>query len=243
MNILHPAWRFILALRAVEIDPHTEGLPQDGGCQTWNKTSKLLSDIIYEDCEYGRVGSLGNNLEYKYLVSAYRFFKLKTHRVYAETYLLAGGDEIWLASALNIERGVLDAYKNAFFDVSVFENGIDKLSYINTISDYRERETKKEWTRGADYIKWQMGFKVGVDVKSVLTSLLADVYYKHKQSPGDKDSAKLCDVASKIGKELMGNKDADDLKTKIEQILALDVKQFKYKTLEEFNSEQDATGN
>jgi len=237
MNILHPAWRFILALRAVEIDPHTEGLPQDGGCWTWNKTSKLLSDIIYEDCEYGRVGSLGNNLEYKYLVSAYRFFKLKTHRVYAETYLLAGGDEIWLASALNIERGVLDAYKNAFFDVSVFENGIDKLSYINTISDYRERETKKEWTRGADYIKWQMGFKVGVDVKSVLTSLLADVYYKHKQSPGDKDSAKLCDVASKIGKELMGNKDADDLKTKIEQILALDVKQFKYKTLEEFNNE------
>ena len=92
MNILHPAWRFILALRANELDPHAEGLPRDGGCPTWNKTSKLLSDIIYEDYEYGQIGSLGDGQEYNYLVSAYRFFKLKTHRVYAETYLLAGGD-------------------------------------------------------------------------------------------------------------------------------------------------------
>jgi hypothetical protein len=242
MNILHPAWRFILALRASEIDPHAESLPQDGGCQTWNKTSRLLSDIVYENYEYGQIGSLGDSLEYKHLVSAYRFFKLKTYRVYAETYLLAGGDEAWLASALNIERGVLDAYKNAFFDVSVFKDGIDKLSYIDAISDYRERETKKEWTKGADYIKWQMGFRVGIDVKNILSSLLADVYYKHKQSPDNKEAAKLCDVASKIGKELMGNKDADDLKNKIEQILSLDVKRFKYKTFEEFNNEPDAGG-
>lgn len=242
MRNTHPAWRFILALRANEIDPRAEGLPQDGGCQTWNKTSKLLSDIIYEDCENGQIGLLGDSREYKYLVSAYRFFKLKTCRVYAETYLLAGGNEAWLASALNIEQGVLDAYKNAFFDVSVFKDGIDKLSYIDAIGDYRERETKKEWTKGADYIKWQMGFRVGINVKNVLSSLLADVYYKHKQSPGDKESTKLCDVASKIGKELMGNKDADDLKNKIEQILSLDVKRFKYKTLEEFNNEPDAGG-
>lgn len=239
MNILHPAWRFILALRANELDPHAEGLPQDGRCQTWNKTSKLLSDIIYEDYAGDQAG-LSDDREYKYLVSAYRFFKLKTYRVYAETYLLAGGDEAWLASALHIEQGVLNAYKLAFFDLSVFENGIDKLAYINSIPDYREREIKKEWTKGADYIKWQMGFRVGVDAKNVLSSLLVDVYYKHKRAPDDKESAKLCDVAAKLGKELMGNKDANDLKGKIEEILSLDVKRFKYKTLEEKNNETES---
>lgn len=241
MNILHPAWRFILALRANELDPNAEGLPQDGGCHTWNKTSKLLSNIIYEDYDGDQAG-LSNDREYKYLVSAYRFFKLKTHRVYAETYLLAGGDEVWLAAALNIEQGVLEAYKDAFFDLSVFGDGIDKLAYIDTIPDYREREIKKEWTKGADYIKWQMGFRVGVDVKNVLSSMLVDVYYKHKRSPDDKESAKLCDVASKIGKELMGNKDVNDLKGKIEEILSLDTKRFEYKTLEEVNNEPDGSG-
>jgi len=234
MNIIHPAWRYILALRAVEIDPCREGLPQDGGCQIWNKTSKLLSDIICEDCEDGQIGSLSDDPEYRHLISAYRFFKLRVHRVHTETYLLAGGEDAWLISALDIESDVLDAYKSAFFDTSVFHSGIDRLAYVNAIPDYREREIKKNWTRGADYSKWQMGFNVGVDVKNVLTSLLADVYYKHKQSPGDKESTKLCDVASKIGRELIGSKDASDLKTRIEQVLALDVKKFEYKTLEDF---------
>lgn len=241
MSALHPAWRFILALKANGLDPSMVGLPQDGGCNTWNKTSRLLSNIIYEDCEDGQIEQLlqdeQHGQEYRYLYSAYRFFKLKTYRVHAETYLLSGGDELWLTDTLSIDKNVLDIYKAAFFDLSVFKNGIDRLEYINNIQDSIEREVKKDWHKGPDYIKWQMGFGVGIDAKSVLSSLLIDVYYKHKQSPDHKESSKWCDVASKIGKELIGEKDADDLKDKIQEILTLDMKQIKHKTLEDVQTE------
>lgn len=245
MNILHPAWRFILALRAKGIDPHAEGLPQDGGCHTWNKTSKILSDIIAEDCGCDQTDSPAERQSQPgvvrfNLMSAYRFYSLKKQRAQVETYLLAGGDEAWLVSALQIKQGVLDAYKSAFFDLGVFRNGIDKMVYVDTINDYHERETKKNWIKGPEYMKWQMGYKVNtLDVKDALTSLLSDVYYRLKQSPDDTTSSlKLRDVAAKMGKELIGNKGADDLRRRLEEIITLDTQQHTYKTLEEFTNEQ-----
>lgn len=238
MSIAHPAWRFILALTANDMDPQEEGLPCDGGLHTWNNTSRLLSDIVYEDCEHGQVGSLGKGAEYMRVVDAYRFYRMKTHRVYAETYLLAGGDEAWLATALQIDRSVLGAYKSAFFDLSVFRNGIDKLAYIDALPDRKEREVKKGWTKGPDYIRWQMGYEgKPLDAKDAMSNMLTDVYYKHKRSPDGKGAIQRCDAVQKIGKELMGNKDARDLERRIEEILSLETKPSEFKTLEEFNNE------
>lgn len=233
---VHPAWRFILALKASGKDPQLEGLPVDGGCGTWNKATKILCEIL-SGKESKEQSSCDK--EYEYIRTAYRFYKLKPQRFYVETYLLAGGDEEWLLSAVGIEPGVLEAYKKSFFDLSVFKSGIDRIEYVSNIKDEIEKDIKKEWNKGCDYIKWQMGFKVGIDVKSVMSSLLIDVYYKHKNAQDSKEAARWCDVAAKIGKDLVGNKDTEDLRGKLEKILTLDTKKHTYRTLSELDGSVD----
>lgn len=225
---VHPAWRFILALTASGKDPLLEGLPVNGGYSTWNRTTKILCEVL---SGVDLRGQASRDKEYEHVCTAYRFYKLQPQRFYVETYLLAGGDEEWLLSAVGIEAGVLEVYKKAFFDLSVFKNGIDKLEYISKINDNKEKKIKGDWSKGCEYIKWQMGFKVGIDTKSVMSSLLVDVYYKHKNAKDSKESAKWCDVAAKIGKNLMDDKDTDDLRGKLEQILTLDTKKHTYKIL------------
>ena len=46
INSIHPAWRFILALKSKGMDPRDKGLPLQGGCESANETSKLLSDVL-----------------------------------------------------------------------------------------------------------------------------------------------------------------------------------------------------
>lgn len=231
---VHPAWRFILALKSSGKDPQLEGLPTDGGCNTWNKTTKILCDILCGDDLGGRL-SVSERREYECIHTAYRFFKVEPQRFYVETYLLAGGNEDKIVSAVGIEAAVFEAYKKAFFDLSVFKSGIDKLEYISKIANTTEQKIKKEWNKGCEYIEWQMGFKVGIDAKSIMSSLLVDVYYKHKNADDAKEAAKWCEVAAKIGKDLVGNKDTEDLRAKLEQLLTLDTKKHTYKSLAELN--------
>lgn len=232
--VIHPAWRFILALRSSGKDPLLEGLPLDGGCDTWNKTTKILCDVLCGS-NLKRQLSSGEQREYEYTRTAYRFYKLQPQRYFVETYLMIGGSEEWLLSAIGIDVAVLEAYKKAFFDLSAFRNWIDKIEYINKITDDTDRKIKKQWNKGCEYIKWQMGFKVGVDAKSVMSSLLVDVYYKHKNAQDSKEAAKWCEVASKIGKDLVDDRDTEDLRGKLEQLLTLDTKEHTYKSLAELN--------
>ena len=236
--IVHPAWRFILALKSSGKDPQLEGLPSDGGSNTWNKTTKILCDILCGNDFRGQL-SVSERHEYECIHTAYRFHKLEPQRFYAETYLLAGGSEKWLVSAIGTEPEVLEVYKKAFFDLSVFKSGIDKLEYISKIANTTEQNIKKEWNKGCEYIEWQMGFKVGIDAKSVMSSLLVDVYYKHKNADNAKEAAKWCEVASKIGKDLIGNKDTEDLRGKLEQLLTLDTKKHTYKSFAELNDSSE----
>ena len=216
--VIHPAWRFILALRSSGKDPQLEGLPIDGGCDTWNKITKILCDVLCGN-DLKRQLSANKRHEYEYMRTAYRFRKLQPQSYFIETYLLAGGHEDWLVSTIGIDVAVLEVYKKAFFDLSVFKSGIDKLEYITKITDDTDKKIKKEWDKGCEYIKWQMGFKVGIDEKSVMSSLLVDVYYKHKNAKDSKEAAKGCDVASKIGKDLVNDRGTEDLRDKLEQLL------------------------
>jgi hypothetical protein len=240
---IHPAWRFILALKSKGMDPQDKGLPLQGGCESANETSKLLSDVL----EALRDGNSVNRLfqrkkhgqKYRDLYEAYRIFHLTNTRLNIETSLMAGRDklepiEAEITSELGINSMVLGAYKEAFFDVTVFESEIDVLEYQEAISDGREKLQRKAWLRDGDLLKYRLGVKRAMDPKVIMGSLMMDAYGRYMESKGTGISQKWCEIAIKIASALIDEKDADNFMEDI--TLALEL------TQPEFKAFSDASG-
>ena len=243
INSIHPAWRFILALKSKGMDPRDKGLPLQGGCESANETSKLLSDVL----EALRDGNSLNRLfqrknhgqKYSDLYEAYRIFHLTDYRLYIETSLMAGRDkletiEVGIISELGINSMVLGAYKAAFFDVTVFDSEIDVLEYQEAISDGREKLQRKAWLRDGDLLKYRLGVKRAMDPKVIMESLMMDAYGRYMESKGTGISQKWCEIAIKIASTLIDEKDADNFMEDI--TLALEL------TQPEFKAFSDASG-
>jgi hypothetical protein len=241
---LHPSWRFILALKSKGMDPRDKGLPLQGGCESANEISKLLSDVLEA---LDREGNSLNRLfrrkkhgqKYIDMYEAYKIFCLKDYRLYIETSLMAGRDkletvEVGIISELGINSMVLGAYKAAFFDVTVFDSEIDVLEYQEAISDSREKLQRKAWLRDGDLFKYRLGLKRTIDSKAIMESLMMGAYSKYMESKGTGISQKWCEIAIKIAISLMDERDKTDFMQDI--TLALEL------TQPEFKAFSDASG-
>ena len=243
INSIHPAWRFILALKSKGMDPRDKGLPLQGGCESANETSKLLSDVLEALNRDGNVNRLFRKKKYgqKYsdLYEAFRIFHLTNTRLNIETSLMKGRDklepiEAEITSELGINPMVLGAYKAAFFDVTVFDSEIDVLEYQEAISDGREKLQRKAWLRDGDLLKYRLGVKRAMDPKVIMESLMMDAYGRYMESKGTGISQKWCEIAIKIASALIDEKDADNFMEDI--TLALEL------TQPEFEAFSDAAG-
>lgn len=215
MKVAHPAWRFILALKANRRDPQHFGLPACGGCELWNQTTERLSEIIrladsdndsqlddlFRDPAHGE--------DYSFLYDSFRIFNLSSYRVALETFALAGISDSEIASILGLDAKTLGIYILAFFDVSVFKTNIDRHEYVAGIRDGVERSLKEEWTKDTNYLKWRLGFRNETDTKAILTALLSEVYYRFRASDNNKAAMKLCDLAVKTANKLIDSVDSD----------------------------------
>jgi len=239
----HPAWRFILALKSQGMDPRGKGLPLQGGCESVNETSRLLSDVL----EALRDGNSVNRLfrrkkhgqNYRDLYEAYRIFGFKNYRFYIETAFIKNRDklepvEAEITSELGINPMVLGAYKTAFFDVTVFDSEIDVLEYQEAISDSREKLLRKAWLRDRDLLKYHLGIKSNMDPKVIMGSLLMDAYGRYMDSKGTGASQKWCELAIKLASRLIDEIDAANFMEDI--TLALEL------TQPEFEAFSDAAG-
>ena len=241
---LHPSWRFILALKSKGMDPRDKGLPLQGGCESANEISKLLSDVLEAlDREGNSLNSLfqrkKHGQKYSDLYEAYRIFHLTNTRLNIETSLMKGRDklepvEAEITSELGINSMVLGAYKAAFFDVTVFDSEIDVLEYQEAISDSREKLQRKAWLRDGDLLKYRLGIKRAMDSKVIMSSIMMEAYGRYMESKGTGTSQKWCDLAIKLASRLIDEKDADNFMEDI--TLALEL------TQPEFKAFSDASG-
>jgi len=244
INSIHPSWRFILALKSKGMDPRDKGLPLQGGCESANETSKLLSEVLEAlDREGNSLNSLfqrkKHGQKYSDLYEAYRIFHLTDYRLYIETSLMAGRDkletiEVGIISELGINPMVLGAYKAGFFDVTVFDSEIDVLEYQEAISDSREKLQRKAWLRDGDLLKYRLGIKRAMDSKVIMSSIMMEAYGRYMESKGTGTSQKWCDLAIKLASRLIDEKDADNFMEDI--TLALEL------TQPEFKAFSDASG-
>jgi hypothetical protein len=243
INSIHPAWQFILALKSKGMDPRDKGLPLQGGCESANETSKLLSDVLEALNRDGNVNRLfrrkKHGQKYSDLYEAYKIFCLNDYRLYIETSLMKGRDklepvEAEITSELGINPMVLGAYKTAFFDVTVFDSEIDVLEYQESISDSREKLLRKAWLRDRDLLKYHLGIKSNMDPKVIMESLLMDAYGRYMDSRGTGASQKWCELAIKLASRLIDEIDAANFMEDI--TLALEL------TQPEFEAFSDAAG-
>jgi hypothetical protein len=244
INSIHPSWRFILALKSKGMDPRDKGLPLQGGCESANETSKLLSEVLEAlDREGNSLNSLfqrkKHGQKYSDLYEAYRIFHLTNTRLNIETSLMKGRDklepvEAEITSELGINSMVLGAYKAAFFDVTVFDSEIDVLEYQEAISDSREKLQRKAWLRDGDLLKYRLGIKRAMDSKVIMSSIMMEAYGRYMESKGTGTSQKWCDLAIKLASRLIDEKDADNFMEDI--TLALEL------TQPEFKAFSDASG-
>ena len=223
MKVKHPAWRLVLALKSNGLDPQELLLPAVGGCDLWNQTTEKLSELIKLDREESSLDleRLLQDEEYRVLHAAYRVFKLSEYRVQIETLLLSGVSNEEVESVLHIDKSTLQAYIDAFFDVSVFETHTDRHEYVAGIIDPSELQVKTHWEKGLDYLKWTMGIGSSPDAKTILTSLLNETYFRYKGASDSKEAMKLCDNATKLADKLVELRDADQFMEDIH--LALDL--------------------
>lgn len=229
MKTIHPAWRFILALKASRQDPEGVGLPACGGCELWNQTTARLSELLGVVQNNDDVGleNLLHDEDYRLLYDAYQIFNLSTYKVHLETFLLADIDRAEIALILRLDPKVLEVYVNAFFDTDVFETYINRHAYVAGIRDRAEQDLKKEWQKGIDYLKWRMGLSAETDAKKILTALLSETYYRFKASNNNKEAAKLCDLAVKVANKLVDATDSDKFMEDIKLALKFEEPDFK----------------
>lgn len=246
MKIKHPAWRLALALKARGVPLEQAGLPEAAGWGEWNKTSEMIAHILeYKDDKATMDAILYNQKngeEYSDIYDTLRLFDLDEYRINIETYLLAGGGDEWLTESFSLRKCTIEAYRRCCFDVSVFQNSLDKIEYIDSIIDDDERASKKEWVKGVEYIKWRMGFKADVDISSDVLKMLYGAI--ERQNDSDPELAvKWGHVAAKLVSEIQkkgGDKKADSLSLN-DLGLALSLEDPEFSTLVN-RREEDAMG-
>jgi|APSaa5957512576_1039674.scaffolds.fasta_scaffold19315_4 hypothetical protein len=223
MKVKHPAWRLVLALKSNGLDPQELLLPAVGGCDLWNQTTEKLSELIKLDREESSLDleRLLQDEEYRVLHAAYRVFKLSEYRVQIETLLLSGVSNDEVASTMHVNKDILLAYIDAFFDISVFKTHTDKHEYVSEIQDIGELQIKQDWEKGLDWLKWSWGIGNTPDAKAILTSLLSETYFRYKDASDSAEAMKLCDNATKLADKLVELKNTDEFMQDIH--LALDL--------------------
>lgn len=236
MSIIHPSWRYILALKSNNINPSKEGLPYYGGKDVWNEYSDFLSTIVQAVGDSADVAAiLNDDDESRKIYDAYRLFKIRKIRVYIEAYWMSGGSNEWITSSYGIDDVTLKIYQLCFFDFKVFTGGIDKIAYIETLQNKKERDIKQSWFRGPEHIKWLMGTGSGdINIKTAMNSLLFDAVHKQKNTSNQLESIKWADVAAKIGsvvaKEGFNSGSAQE---RLQQVFTLDLKEYTYKPIDD----------
>ena len=130
-------------------------------------------------------GTTSNDL----VAYAYEVYGKETEREILQAWLIAGATDAQLFEHLSIPVDVTRVYRVLFFDVDVFRDRLDMLSWVSEYAKelggtaYGARLLQTAVTRGVDTLRWLFGAGAGeLDPQQVLQQAMSDAYYRGKSN-------------------------------------------------------------
>jgi len=114
------------------------------------------------------------------VVYAYDLYIDTLHRAILEAFIIANAPRTTIMQVLGIPFEVLEIYEYLFFDVTVFRNRLEKISYAaNFTGDPFAAELLRTGVMiGPDYLVWTYGGREPVDTRTIVRYTMTDAFFR-----------------------------------------------------------------
>jgi hypothetical protein len=130
---------------------------------------------------------------------AYDLYQDQQHRTILDAFILAEVPPQTTSRVLVIPSDVLQFYTEMFFDISVFRNRLEKISYA---SNYDGDAWGAELLRtgvmvGAEYLVWTYGGQETLDTRAVVRHTMIDAFFRGMSHKGNSLTSGVAKEAQK----------------------------------------------
>ena len=140
------------------------------------------------------------------LIYAWEKFQDDRSRTFLNAFLMADTSFDAIRRCTDIPVAVIQAYADYIFDMSVFRDRLDRISYVDETATYGDekesRYLRAALSAGAPYLVWLLKGQSGITPKEYLQAQMIDSYHRaqaHRDVPLDSPIAREARVWAEIG--------------------------------------------
>jgi hypothetical protein len=118
---------------------------------------------------------------------AYDLYRVLDHRAAMDAFSLARADHASIVEALEVPVDVITAYQHLFFDVRVFRNKLERITYAQQYPAEEHRGLMESALEaGVDYLRWAYNAPLPtLSPRTIVRKAMVDTYFRSMAHRGN----------------------------------------------------------